>query len=358
LFADEERKTVLQANSVFATSFVALRLDKASPMHVIQFLKLYSCAIFVFAILIGQADIADAQTVLVDFGSNTSFRGLSVTNPDTNGNYWNSLVPGTPGINLIDINNEATTLDLFFDTPVGTDSFNGPAGATDPLTLMDDVQRTDIDSAALGPLGGSFEAAFDYAASPGGADNRTRFQIQQLDPTKKYTLTFFGSHSFSTDSVTVYSVYSDNTYTTPVGTASLEVQVPEEPFNMHNRDKVATISDLSPQADDILYVEFVGSNGNLGYLNDFLIDAVSIVLPGDYNGDGAVDAADYVVWRKDPASFGGNPDGYDTWRENFGTTVGGGAGSTVLTTLAVPEPKSFAIAVVAAIAILWPLRRS
>jgi hypothetical protein len=62
--------------------------------------------------------------------------------------------------------------------------------------------------------------------------------------------------------------------------------------------------------------------------------AVSPVLPGDHNGDGAVDAADYVAWRKNPDAFGGDPDGYNDWQENFG--VGGGGSSA--NDAAVPEP--------------------
>ena len=42
---------------------------------------------------------------------------------------------------------------------------------------------------------------------------------------------------------------------------------------------------------------------------------------GDYNSDGAVDAADYVVWRKND----GTQAGYDTWRAHFGQTAGNGA---------------------------------
>jgi len=37
---------------------------------------------------------------------------------------------------------------------------------------------------------------------------------------------------------------------------------------------------------------------------------------GDFNGDGTVDAADYVEWRKN----GGNPDDYNAWKANFGNT--------------------------------------
>jgi hypothetical protein len=40
--------------------------------------------------------------------------------------------------------------------------------------------------------------------------------------------------------------------------------------------------------------------------------------PGDHNGDGIVDAADYPAWRKLPGNYGGDPGGYNTWRENFG----------------------------------------
>lgn len=66
-------------------------------------------------------------------------------------------------------------------------------------------------------------------------------------------------------------------------------------------------------------------------------------VPGDYNADGKVDAADYVVWRKNPAAFGGDPDGYNTWRTNFDRTSGAGSG---LGAAAVPEPASCVLAVI------------
>jgi hypothetical protein len=42
---------------------------------------------------------------------------------------------------------------------------------------------------------------------------------------------------------------------------------------LHNRDQVAVITGVAPQASNILYVEFVGSAGGLGYLNDMAITA-------------------------------------------------------------------------------------
>ena len=44
-------------------------------------------------------------------------------------------------------------------------------------------------------------------------DKRVRFQIQGLDPAKKYNLTFFGSHKFSNDATTTVIRF---TPTTPI----------------------------------------------------------------------------------------------------------------------------------------------
>jgi hypothetical protein len=54
-------------------------------------------------------------------------------------------------------------------------------------------------------------------------------------------------------------------------------------------------------------------------------------LPGDYNHDGMVDAADYIVWRKPLPADGG----YSTWKTNFGRTQNGGGGAIISQ---VPEP--------------------
>src|SRR3954468_20317574 len=141
---------------------------------------------------VGLAVSAKAQTVLVDFGTNLSFRGASSPNPDPKGHFWNNYFPGVFFSDFKDINNVPTTIDFGPDgTGVGTDSYNGPAGATDTPPTSSHVADTDIDAVALGNLGVK-EAAFDYAASPGPdapgntAANLTRFQIQGLDPATKY----------------------------------------------------------------------------------------------------------------------------------------------------------------------------
>jgi hypothetical protein len=207
------------------------------------------------------------ETILVDFGNNSSWRGYSTASPDSNGNYWNSVDSSVYWSSLIDISNNMTTVNLGFDAVTGTDSYNGPAGVTavtGPGNASTSYTNAVIDATALGSLGAK-EAAFDYYTS-------SSFQIQGLDPTRRYSLTFFGSHKYSTDSATVYSVYSDSGYTSLVASASLNVQVPGSPW-LHNSNQVVTITNLLPQTGNVLYVKYAGSGRNEGYLNALKINS-------------------------------------------------------------------------------------
>jgi hypothetical protein len=95
-----------------------------------------------------------------------------------------------------------------------------------------------------------------------------------------------------------------------------------------------------------------------------LAGAEAAALPGDYNANGEVDTADYVLWRKNnglmggatPAQGDGTGDGnvtvadYDFWRSHFGE--GAGAGTLVghgASFQAVPEPSSLLLAALGAI---------
>jgi hypothetical protein len=75
---------------------------------------------------------------------------------------------------------------------------------------------------------------------------------------------------------------------------------------------------------------------------------VDDALPGDFNGDGSVDAADYVVWRKGEEGGAIDQDDYNTWRMNFGATAGSGS----LVGSAVPEPGALIQFIVAIAAFL------
>jgi autotransporter-associated beta strand protein len=76
-------------------------------------------------------------------------------------------------------------------------------------------------------------------------------------------------------------------------------------------------------------------------------------LTGDFNGNGVVDAADYVSWRKGLGTIYSQSD-YNAWRSNFGQTAG--SGSEASTNAAVPEPASALLLLVGILAIC-PRRR-
>jgi formylglycine-generating enzyme required for sulfatase activity len=60
--------------------------------------------------------------------------------------------------------------------------------------------------------------------------------------------------------------------------------------------------------------------------------------PGDFNQDGTIDAADYVVWRKGLGRTYSQAD-YDPWRSHFGRTAANGSSvNRSATSPAVPEP--------------------
>jgi hypothetical protein len=83
-------------------------------------------------------------------------------------------------------------------------------------------------------------------------------------------------------------------------------------------------------------------------------------LPGDYNRDGAVNGADYALWRHTLntsvtlfSAADGNGNGsidsgdYDVWRANFGQPSGSGSGAIAIA--AVPEPATLMLLMLAAI---------
>jgi hypothetical protein len=101
---------------------------------------------------------------------------------------------------------------------------------------------------------------------------------------------------------------------------------------------------------------------------DYGSSIVSLVttIPGDYNSDASVDAADYIVWRKtfgQSAVLGIGADGdgsgtiddgdYTVWRANFGRTAGAGS----LSNVTVPEPAKWMLLIFAATLFGWKWHR-
>jgi hypothetical protein len=95
--------------------------------------------------------------------------------------------------------------------------------------------------------------------------------------------------------------------------------------------------------DEVRYQSFNPLAAGAFNPTDFLIRSGPLI--GDYNGNGVVDAADYVVWRKGLGTLFTQSD-YSVWRAHFGQT--GGSGTGALANIAVPEPATVLMLIFAA----------
>jgi peroxidase len=111
--------------------------------------------------------------------------------------------------------------------------------------------------------------------------------------------------------------------------------------------EIAAIIDL----DSLRLSDVILANTTVGNLqrNVFFVS-----VPGDYNLDGTVDAADYVVWRKGLGTTY-TQDDYDVWRSHFGQTAGNNSSLASAESLsaAVPETSTLTLMILAAVG--WPL---
>ncbi len=101
-------------------------------------------------------------------------------------------------------------------------------------------------------------------------------------------------------------------------------------------------------------IESISATGGRDIVLEGLSTEAATSVPGDYNNDGTVDAADYVVWRDNRNTVNVLPNDpfgpivdvaqYDLWKKNFGVTVI----SPALGAAAVPEPSTLLLVLVAA----------
>jgi hypothetical protein len=143
-------------------------------------------------------------------------------------------------------------------------------------------------------------------------------------------------------------------------------------------DLRATVSPVIPQGTAYIEASFSMATGmtigtvasqvrTLVGIDDTFFSLTYIPIPGDYNHNGAVDAADYVVWRDSQlgslvdansgADGNGNGvidlDDYNVWRAHFGQTSASGSSLVTNSGLAtIPEPAGFVLLSLAVVSFL------
>lgn len=108
----------------------------------------------------------------------------------------------------------------------------------------------------------------------------------------------------------------------------------------------ATVYPSLPSGTAFILADFRMETGMLGAtvssqvrvlagIDDMFLSLTYKPIAGDYNSDGIVDAADFVVWRK----IGGPQANYDEWRTHFGQTQASASSFEFVNhTASVPEP--------------------
>ena len=119
----------------------------------------------------------------------------------------------------------------------------------------------------------------------------------------------------------------------PAGTRLFDLPVAQDPTNLK----------FGGATGRTLFITAVSSVSSL-----YKVDLnVPVPAQGDYNGNGSVDASDYVTWRQTlgaTANLSADGNGnrmidvgdYDIWRTHFGQTIGSGPSPSIV----VPEPAS------------------
>jgi hypothetical protein len=232
-----------------------------------------------------------------------------------------------------------------------------PAGTGNP-------QDGSLDLKTYGPFLGSNNASGAFQNVPASPGQQFEGSVWAYTPTSdsiygkqnytNITLSFVDANGNVIGSVN-YSP-GTNEKNTPIFDGR-DANMPENQWVQYTVDAVAPASTAFVR-ESLFFIQLyhggVGDPGAVWFDNASLVLLTPqvVAVPGDYNGDGKVDAADYVVWRKNVGQSTLNNRGsgisgpvgtsdYNFWRSQFGAAAGSGA----LLSQAVPEPALSVLAI-------------
>jgi hypothetical protein len=214
-----------------------------------------------------------------------------------------------------------------------------PAGSLNGLTnavtstTPNDLQYFNPDS--------SVTITYDLGAA--GAATRELSSVSiWLHAGDNHRVDYAGGVAVSSDNLNFMSVASINRVEFTSG-------VPAQSHVLYSFGSAEVVGFRYLQIRDESVFQDQGTTFGTGPYHPWFIEIDAFVgLSGDYNFNGIVDVADYVVWRKSD----GSPAGYNLWRSHFGQPPGSGSGTSVYAPA--PEPSALVLLIFAAAG--WYLR--
>ena len=190
------------------------------------------------------------------------------------------------------------------------------------------------------------------------------YQFQDLPPAESPTFTNFAVH-FSDEFGRFYQKAGPQfNVVAAVDPTTITVEIPLDQFVDANTGTLNLKTDGFVNLNNNFFRIGIATStdgGQIYQIDNFrLLTAVPAGIPGDYNGDDIVDAADYTIWRdhlgqtftldnENPAALTPgvvDAEDYNFWKLHFGEFLAGGGGAAASS---VPEPSTLVLAFLATV---------
>ena len=200
-----------------------------------------------------------ATTILIDFGNNGT-NGVQTTSPDANSNYWNNSYNNNYSVtDMVTTGNVGTTIDLSYTTSVTPNS--NALGVT----------------AAPGAfnIGSAYEDAIFTTGTTAGTGITLR--LSQLDSSKTYIFTFFGSRNATDSRTTNYVATGATSASGSLQTSGANLGGSGVNHNIANTLVLGGPNGLAPNGSNQIDITLFATStdaSKFGYLNTMQVTIV------------------------------------------------------------------------------------
>ena len=263
--------------------------------------------------------------LLLRAGTGTANQTLGSTEFVIEAIAWRSSGGGTGGGNRGNfVNNGNESIFVVTNNQASNLEFTNPVDGL-PMTLTANQYIPFVKNNATG-VWGTLKGISNFA-TPGGSTAMTRFGIGSSSSGHMGTM--------GIDNVTVYSGVSFINPPNPPALLTLQIDpatgqgqlknTSGEDLSLNAYRLTSAAGSLKPSTwTPISSQSIAGFPAGNGTGNGWESPSGGSSNPADYNANGSVDAADYVLWRNN--NINGQP-GYDAWRAAFGASGSGGGGT-------------------------------